>query len=1012
MKLKFYCFSRGWLVLASMLLCSSLFAQRTITGTVTDAENGEPLIGANILIVGTSTGTITDFDGKYSLEIPEGTTQLQFSYTGYSEKTVDIGASSVLDVTLSAGELLEEVVVIGYGTVKKGDATGAVNAVGDEDFNKGAIVSADQLLTGKVAGVQISTASGEPGGQSTIRIRGGTSVNASNEPLYVIDGVPIDNAPHNAFGGSNGRNPLNFLNPSDIETFTVLKDASATAIYGSRGANGVIIITTKKGKAGSRSNLTYDGYYTTAKVLEQPRNFNAEEFSNLTTFVAPNRLDQLGNANTNWYDEVLQTATGHNHNLSFSGGAENIGYRISLGYQNLEGIVRTSETERTSVAINYNQTLLDGRLKINANIRGAQTNDQFDPGVVGAATGYDPTQPVLNPDDPTFAGFFEYGSTQGARNPVSSIEQIQDFGKSFRTLGNIDFEYKLDDLVPGLSAKLILGVDINNGQRKKFQPTTYLNPLVSNRTGEIRIENFNRTNELLDFYLTYNKDFGVHSINFTAGYSYQDFRSEFPSIEAFDLPNDQFDFDRPQNATEFRAFNSVVENRLISFFGRANYSFKDKYLLTASLRRDGSTRFGLSNRWGLFPSAAFAWRILEEDFASGLENIFSDLKLRISYGVTGNQEIGDFLFLPRYTTSTATARAQFGNSFVTTARPDGYDAGLKWEETVSYNIGLDFGFSNGRINGSLEYYNKRTDDLLFTVNVPAGTNLTDRVLTNIGELENTGVELTLNAAVIDTRKLSWNIAFNAAYNNNEILAIDQVGTGGILTGGIAGGVGNNVQVLEVGQPVNSFFLFEHLQGSNGLPLPEGIDHNDDGAIDDLDLYVDRNGDGVINDSDKRPIEKPAPDFLFGLTSNVNFQNFDLSFTLRANLGNYVYNNNASQRGYFNHLDERGDIFLNNLHQSVLLTNYQSEQYFSDYYLEDAAFLRMDNITLGYTFPNLGNNRSLRVYATAQNLFTLTEYTGFDPEVVNIGSDRRTNGGIDNSPYPRARTLIFGLSLGL
>ncbi len=1003
MKLRLNHFSRWFVVIVALFLYNAMLAQRTITGTVTDAQTKEPLIGANILVVGTSTGTISDIDGTYSLQVPDGYSVLEFSYTGYASQRITLGASNIVDVGLAAGEILEEVVVIGYGTVKKEDATGAVNAISSKDFNRGAIVSPDQLITGKVAGVQITSNSGEPGGQTSIRIRGGTSVNASNEPLYVIDGVPIDNAPHNPGGFSSGRNPLNFLNPNDIETFTVLKDASATAIYGSRGANGVVIITTKKGKAGERSRVTYDGYYTTANLAGEPDVFSAADFRNVVTFKAPERLTILGSNNTNWFDEVTQTASGHSHTVSFTGGGENMGYRLSAGYQNLEGVIRASETERTNFSLNYNHALFDNRLTVNANVKGSYTKDQYDPGVVGSASSFDPTQAVYDPNNKTFGGYFEYPLPQSPRNPVSFIEQQEDFGKSFRNIGNIEFDYKFKDLIPGLSAKLNLGFDVNNGERKRFQPTTLSRPPFTNYTGEIRIENFTRTNTLLDFYLNYNRAFGDnHRLDFTAGYSYQDFRNEFPSFRAFDLANDIFGANSTAPASEFEANNSVVQNRLISFFGRANYAFQDKYLLTVTVRRDGSTRFGESNRWGIFPSAAFAWRILQEDFAQGLNNTFSDLKLRLGYGITGNQEIGDFRYLPTYSLSDARARYQFGDIFVTTARPNGYDPNLKWEETASYNIGVDFGFMKGRINGSLDYYYKKTEDLLFTVNVPAGTNLTDRVLTNIGSVENQGVELTLNAIVLDKSDFYWNVGFNAAHNTNEILAIDQVSTSGILTGGIAGGVGNQIQILQVGQPINSFFVFQQKLGTDGNPLRDGVDHNEDSNINLADIYEDLNGDGKVDDLDKRPYEKPAPDIILGITSQLTYKNFDLNFTLRGNVGNYVYNNNASNYGYFDRIDERPG-FVNNVHTSVLLTNFERPQYFSDYYVEEASFLRLDNITLGYTFTQLANNRSLRLYATAQNLFVFTKYTGLDPEV---GS------GIDNNPYPRSRAFIFGLSFGL
>lgn len=991
--------------LCLFLVCTAFaFGQRQITGTVLDEENKEPLIGVSIVVVGTSTGTATDIDGTYSLKVPEGATELRFSYTGYGDKTVAIGASNVIDMQLSAGALLDEIVVIGYGTVKKEDATGSVQAITEKDFNKGPIVSPEQLMAGKVAGVQITTSDGSPGSGISIRIRGGTTVAASNEPLFVIDGVPIDNE-----GTSAGRNPLNFLNPSDIESYTVLKDASAAAIYGSRGANGVIIITTKKGKKGSPGRLTYDGYYSTAQFTEQPNVLSAEEFRNVVTYVAPNRLEKLGSANTNWFDEVTRTAIGQNHSLSFTGGAENIGYRASVGYQKQEGVQVGSQTERTSIALNYNHSMFNDQLTVNANLRGAFTEDLFDQGQIGTAWFFDPTQPVYDADNKAFGGYYEYNSGLAPRNPVSTQNQIKDLGKSFRNLGNLEIEYKFDRLIPGLSAKANLGFDIMNGKKRRFVPTTYANTQVTNFNGEVYFENPSRTSQLLETYLTYKKSLGeAHRIEFTAGYSYQDFQEEYPSIRAYNLSSDIFEFNSLSPAEDFEARNFAIENRLISFFGRANYSFMDKYLLTVTLRRDGSSRFGEANRWGVFPSAALAWRLIDEDFAEGLKSVFSDLKLRLGYGITGNESIPDFGYLPTYTFSDAKARYQFGYAngepvFVTTVRPNGYDAGLKWEETSSYNIGLDFGFLNGRINGTLEYYYKNTNDLLFVVNIPAGTNLTDRVLTNIGELENKGIELTLDAVLLDTRDLTWDVSFNGAMNKNKVLAIDQVSDQGVLTGLISGGVGNYVQILQVGQPVNAFYLFKQKYDSSGNPLPDGVDHNEDGVINLADMYEDVNNDGVVNDLDKRPYKKPAPEAFIGITSSVNYKGFDLSLTLRGSIGNYVYNNNASNGGYFNIVNERGDIFLNNMNTSALLTKFKTPQYFSDYYVEDASFLRLDNITLGYTFPKLPGNTSLRLYATAQNLYLSTRYSGIDPEISS---------GLDNRLYPRSRAFVFGLSLGL
>lgn len=989
MKLIVNLYSRGLLLVAALLLCTASFAQRTITGTVTDAQNGEPLIGANVLVAGTSSGTITDFDGTYSLDVPEGYTELEFSYTGYKAQKVTIGASGVIDVALAAGEVLDEVVVIGYGSVKKEDATGSLTAVGNEDFNKGALVSAENLITGKVAGVQI-TPSATPGGGGNIRIRGGTTT-GNNAPLIVIDGVPVGNGANLAF----------YVSPSDVETFTVLKDASATAIYGSRGANGVIMVTTKRGSKGSKPRFTYNGFASFASPTKSLPVLSPAEFRNVVTFVAPNRIEDIGPERTDWFEEISRETTfGQNHDLAVSGGGENFAYRISTNYQKVEGVVRPYEAERIGFGLALDLSLLNDQLNIAANVK-ANFNERInDLGAIGNAWTFDPTQPVLDLNNTAFGGYFEYGEALTPRNPVSTIEQQNSIFQEFGSISNLEFEYT-PDFIPGLSGKVNFGYDIDNNNNRFFSPTTYTNLLVGNRNGSININDGRFVNLLFDAYLNYKFDVGTNqNFDITAGYSYQDFTTTGNNIDAFNIDTDIFGFNSLAPATMFESTSFEVDNRLIGVFGRLQYSLLDRYLLTLTVRRDGSSRFGEENRWGTFPSAALGWRILQEPFAAGLANTFSDLKLRVGYGITGNQEIGDFQFLPVYQVSDLRARYQFGDQFVSSIRPNGYDAGLKWEETTQFNVGLDFGFSNGRINGTIEYYYKKTDDLLFTVNVPAGTNLTDRVLTNIGELENQGVELTLNATILTDSEFTWDLGFNASYNQNEIVSVDG-SAGGVLTGGIQGGVGNTVQVLRAGFPFQSFLLFDHKLDANGNPLVDDVDHNEDGVVDLADMYEDLNADGIVNDQDRRPIENPLPDVIMGLTSNMYYKNFDLSFTLRANIGNFVYNNNASALGFYNLLDIRPS-HLNNLHVSVLQTGFNNPQFFSDVYLEDASFVRLDNITLGYTFPNLPDGLSLRLYGTAENWFVLTEYGGLDPEFVN---------GIDNNAYPRQKRFVFGATLG-
>jgi TonB-linked SusC/RagA family outer membrane protein len=956
-------------------------------------------------------GTVSDADGNYSISAQENAT-LVFSFVGFTSQEIPIEGKSSIDIVLRSDVLaLNEVVIVGYGQQEKKDVTGVVSAVSSKDFNKGAIVSPDVLIAGKVAGVQITPASGEPGVDATIRIRGGTSINASNEPLFVIDGVPIDNASSNAV-----RNPLNFLNPNDIETFTVLKDASAAAIYGSRAANGVIIITTKKGTAGMPT-VSYDGWYSVSQVANKLEVFTADEYRELVAGKSSGDLSLLGDANTDWQNEIFRTAVGRNHNISIAGGGENTTYRLSINDLRQEGTIKTSETKRTGFSLNISSAFLNKSLRTNFSLKGSQTNEQFSAGVVGSALAFDPTQPVYLENSP-FGGYFEWENDLGSKNPVAELNMINDKGRNNRGIGNFTVAYDIP-FVKGLTANVNFGFDMANGYRKTFRPNnlrSQANNLEKLR-GEIYYQNPIRHSELMEIFGTYKKDLESieSSLEVTAGYSYQDFSAEFPAIVADSLRTNKYGPNNFTIAKNYNAFNSIQENRLISFYGRVNYSFKDRYILTASLRRDGSSRFGPENRWGIFPSAALAWRAIDESFLSGLTSTFTDLKLRVSYGVNGNQDFGNYLYLPTYTEGDNFTRYQFGNKLVNTVRPNGYDSELQWEETKSLNVGVDFGILNGRLNGSIEYYNKRTDELLFNTTAPAGSNLTNRILTNIGEIENQGVELSLDATIVSTSDLRWNVGFNGAYNKNKIVTLDgneDPEFVGILTGGISGGVGNTIQILSVGSPVNAFYVYQHKMNGD-KPLPDGVDYNEDGAINGLDIYVDQDNSGTIDEGDLVKYKQPAPKMIFGLTSNLNYKAFDLNFTLRSCLGSYVYNNNASNTANYSRISE---LVTQNVLTSVLETNFVQPQYFSDYYIENASFLKMDNITLGYSLNELLTKSKMkaRIYATVQNVFTLTEYSGIDPE-ANSRTDnngvRTNNIGIDNNIYPRSRTFVFGVSLG-
>ncbi len=983
--------------LGLLLLSSQAFAQDTsVSGTVKDTDSGDPIPGVNVVVKGSSNGTVTDVDGNYTITVNPNNT-LVYSFVGYEAKEILVGSQSTINILLEFDiEQLGEIVVIGYGVQDKADVTGVVASVDEKDFIRGAIVSPQEMIVGKMAGVQVMQNSGEPGGAISIRVRGATSINASNEPLYVVDGIPIDNSEQNI----GGRNPLNFLNPNDIETFTVLKDASAAAIYGSRAANGVVLITTKKGKKGA-GVITYDGFFTISQKTASITMLENEPFRNVVTAKAPQKLPQLGNADTRWYDELFQTAIGQSHNVSFSGGTDNAGFRVSLGHQDLDGIVKTSNTKRTSLAFNYNHSFFNNQLKMDVDVKTAYTKDRFNPGVIGGALSFDPTQPIRDPSNTELGGYFEYPIKDLApTNPISQLNQTEDYSTYIRNLGMFKLEYSPAS-IQGLSITSLIGYDITAGDRTRFTPSSLRSAAID--SGRVSYNAMKRLNPSLTVYAKYGTALPNLNSNFdvTLGYEYQDFKSEHNGHEAYRLSSDVFGKYSAGVANQVEPYGNIEESRLIAFFGRANWSLADKYLFTATLRRDGSSRFGNENQWALFPSAAMGWRLIDENFMSSAKSVFTDLKLRAGYGVTGNQDFGNYLYLPTYTASRITAQYQFGNRFVTTLRPNGYDSSLKWEETSSYNIGLDFGMLNNRLYGSIEYYIKDTEDLLFEVAVPAGTNLTNRVLSNIGSVRNTGAELTLNAIIIDKGDLQLTTNFNFAYNVNEITSLagdDEPGFEGFESGGISGGVGNNIQRLITGEALNSFYVFKHKLDASGNPLIDGIDHNEDGEINLADMYEDTDGDGIVNSQDRRVFKDPAPRILMGFSSGLVYKNIDVNFTMTANLGGHVYNNIASSNGHYSRLQDAG-LNVNNLHSSVLETNFNQPQYFSDYYIENASFLRLDNIVIGYNSKL--NFMNFRVYAAFQNVFVLSKYAGLDPLVLN---------GIDNDPYPRARTMTFGVNL--
>jgi iron complex outermembrane receptor protein len=987
---------------------SAAMAQNgTVRGTIVDASDGSPLPGATVQVKGTTTGTVTDMNGKYSIRV-NGNAILVFSYVGYQTQEVTVKPNTVVNIKLKPSAAnLNELVVIGYGTVKKKDATGSVTAIGSKSFNKGAITSPTDLLTGKVAGVQITSNGGAPGSGATIRIRGGSSLSASNDPLIVVDGVPLDNS-----GVAGMRNPLNSINPEDIATFTVLKDASATAIYGSRASNGVIIITTKKGRVGQPLRVNYSGnfsFYTSPKKVSV---FDAKSFKSMVEdrYAGQNDvLGLLGNSNTNWQDEIFQNAFGMDHYVSVTGAYKTLPYRVSAGYSNTDGILKTDNLKRTTLAASLTPSFFKDHLKVTFNIKGTFVKNHFaDQGAIGAATQFDPTKPVKSdstytvhfnkpdgtPDSTTtnYGGYYTWTQANGSpvklatTNPVALLNLTNNSSNVDGVIGNLKLDYKLPFL-PEMSAHLNLAYDHSKSTGSYIVPTYAswaFDPVHGG--GVYNDYSQKKKNDLLDFYLNYDKDVkSIHStFNAMVGYSWQHFwRKDYSVNGNFDHTWNMDTIDHP------------TEYYLVSFFGRFNYAYKDKYLLTFTLRDDGTSRFSPDTRWGLFPSVALAWRINEEPWLKD-SKVISQLKLRLGYGITGQQNInqGNYPYLPRYTLSQNNAAYQLGNVFYLTLRPEGYNPNIKWEETTTYNAGIDFGFLDGRIYGSFDYYYRKTKDLLNFIPVPAGSNLTNYLLTNIGDLENKGVEFSINAVVISKKDLSWSVGFNASSNSNKITKLTATNNPdylGVAVGGISGGVGNTVQIHSVGYPAYSFYVYQQVYDQNGKPI-EG-------------LYVDRNGDGQITDADRYHYEDPAPKFYFGITSNLRYNNWTFSFAGRANFGNYVYNNVSSMNGVYDRLYRPEGPYLSNITTDVTKAGFVNPQYLSDYYVQNASFFRMDNISLGYQFKNLNKSQknpiNLGLSFTINNAFVITNYTGLDPEVGN---------GIDNNIYPRPTTYVLGVNL--
>lgn len=1006
-------------LLKAVVLCTMLFLShvsysqnKVVSGKVTDSKDGSGIPGVSVAPKGGTTGTQTGPDGSYQLSVANSVTTLIFSSVGFTMQEVSIGGRSSIDIALSGNvSSLNEVVVIGYGTRLKKDLTGSVTSINAKDFNKGAITTPEQLIAGKVAGVQIVSNGGAPGAGSTIRIRGGASLNASNDPLIVIDGVPVDNG-----SISGAANALSLINPNDIESFNILKDASATAIYGSRASNGVIIITTKKGRSG-QPVFNFSTQFSLSTLPKKADVLSADEFrAYVSSHGTPSQIALLGTANTDWQEEVYDGAGSTDNNISVSGSLKNLPYRASLGYMSQDGILKTGNLNRTSLALNLNPKFFKDHLKIDLNLKGTLGHSRFaDEGAIGNAVRFDPTQPVRT-SGKRYGGYYEWldpASITGLKdlsplNPLGVLDQKKDKSDVKRSIGNIQFDYKLH-FFPDLRVNLNLGYDVSEGEGTIVIPdsaaSSYLRSPDGKHGGVNNRYRQTKSNTILETYLNYAKEIkSIKSrIDVMAGYSYQDFLTTnyngkldpngvLTSNGEKWTPYSDYTTDGTLISSPKFRFDDQ-RNRLISYFGRLNYSLNGKYLFTGTIRRDGSSRFSEANRWGWFPSGAFAWRIKEEDFLKS-SNLISDLKLRIGYGVTGQQDgIANYDYIPRYSLSNNQAQYEFDSVFYNMYRPEGYNPNLKWEETETYNIGLDYGFLDNRISGTLDVYLKKTTDLLSIIDQSAGINFSNKILANIGNMENRGVEFTINAQPVRNKNLTWDLGFNITYNENEITKLTLVNDPnfpGNLVGGIAGGVGSTIQVHSVGYPKSSFYVYQQIYGKDGKPIE--------------DLFEDRDRDGQVNVDDLYRYKSPDPDVFLGAYSNVNWKNWSAGFSLRASFGNYLYNNRFSNTGVQrNIIDPLG--YLANGTRNVLETDFtgNGDRYFlSDYYVENASFLRMDNINIGYNAGSIiRKNTNLRIGANVQNVFIITKYNGLDPEVY---------GGIDNNFYPRPRIFVLSLNL--
>ena len=977
---------RSLLLVALFVIgCLQLMAQtRTIKGEVTDAQNGEALIGATVMVEGEKGGTVTDFDGNFSLQVSSSAKKIKVSYIGYIDKVLSISDNMKVKLE-SDSKALADVVVIGYGTARKSDLTGSVATVKSKDFNKGLVSSPEQLINGKVSGVQIMSNSGSASAGSTIRVRGGASLNASNDPLIVLDGVPLEQ------GGISGNssNFLSMINPSDIESMTVLKDASSTAIYGSRASNGVIIITTKKGQQGAvKVNFnTTNSLQTRAQMVDM---LSRDEFVNvINQFGTDNQKSLLGTANTDWNDEVYRTAFGTDNNLSVSGSIDKwLPFRVSVGYYNQSGLVRKDNVERWTGNVVLTPSFFQDHLKLTINAKGTLNNNSFNNGgAVWAAATFNPTIPVYSGND-KYGGYNEaldadgYPVNAGVRNPRGLVDLYDSKSKVSRFIGSMDVDYKVHFL-PDLKLHATVGADYAKGDGTVYVPAYAAQSYNKDESlggSDYKYGPQKNENRLLTLYANYAKYFEdiKSNVDLTAGYDYQYWKSTTPLYYTKSAAG--------TNLSTVKA--SDYRHVMLSYYGRINYSFDGKYLLTATVRRDASSRFSKDTRWGTFPSVALGWTLTEEPWLKN-QKVLSNLKLRASYGVTGQQEgIGNYNYLPVYTYSVAGTEAFINGQYINTYRPEAYVSDLKWETTTSWNFGLDFGFLDGRIGGAIDFYTRKTKDLLASVPTAAGTNFSKTILTNVGNVDSKGIEVSLNATPIQTKDWEWNLSYNFTWQNMKVKNLSLIKGGSQTNVKVGPSIdAYQFQVLSEGYEPYMFYVYHQLYDSKtGKPI--------EGA------YADLNNDGEINESDLYRYHSPAPKYIMGLSTSLRYKQLTLGMSFRANIDNYVYNGMGMSTGAFETVSYNNSQ-LNNLNTSFLKTGFKTRQYLSDYYVENASFLKLDNLSLSYNVGKISKWASLTVSAMVQNVFTITGYSGTDPEVPN---------GMDNSFYPRPRT--YSVSLGL